>query len=45
LKRKGVTLLVRTCAKTYNDELIKENGIEIEELHFLDGRGPPKEII
>ena len=37
--------MVRTCAKTYNEEEIKANGIEIDELQFPDGRGPPKEII
>ena len=38
-------MIVRTCAKTYNDDEIKKNGISIEEVPFPDGRKPPKEII
>lgn len=45
MKRHGVTKIVRTCAKTYDDDDIKKNGIQIEDLQFPDGSGPPKEVI
>ena len=45
LKKKHVTVVVRTCEKTYDDKLITDNGIHIEDLPFPDGKKPSKEII
>ena len=38
-------LLVRTCERTYNEQMILESGIKITELEFPDGSSPPKSVI
>ncbi len=45
LKHYNCDLLVRTCEKTYNEQMILEEGIQIIELEFPDGASPPKAII
>ena len=44
-KKHNVTLIVRTCEPTYNEEKILKAGIKIVDLSFSDGAQPPKEII
>lgn len=38
-------LLVRTCERTYNEQMIAESGIKILEFEFPDGSSPPKAVI
>ncbi|CDW91614.1 protein tyrosine phosphatase [Stylonychia lemnae] len=45
LKRNNCDILVRTCEKTYNEEQIVSNGINIIELAFPDGNSPPRKVI
>lgn len=40
-----MTDLVRTCEKTYSEELILCQGINIHELKFNDGSFPTKFIV
>eukprot|EP00921_Rhytidocystis_pertsovi_P012765 GHVQ01020731.1.p1 GENE.GHVQ01020731.1~~GHVQ01020731.1.p1 ORF type:complete len:173 (+),score=13.76 GHVQ01020731.1:755-1273(+) len=41
----GVTDLVRTCEKTYDDSLLVNAGIRVHEMVFPDGEAPPDAII
>lgn len=41
----GVTDLVRTCEKTYDDTIVTNAGIAVHEMVFPDGEAPPSEII
>ncbi|CDW78308.1 protein tyrosine phosphatase [Stylonychia lemnae] len=45
LKTHKVKLLVRTCEKTYDEQPIKDAGIEIHENQFPDGQLPSKDTI
>ena len=36
--------LVRSCELTYNEDELKNEGIEVEELIFPDGQLPNKEV-
>jgi hypothetical protein len=36
---------VRTCERTYNEQMIIEAGLRIVELEFPDGSNPPKAVI
>ena len=38
-------MLVRTCEKTYNEDMILEEQITIIDLEFPDGNSPPKEVV
>ncbi len=38
-------MLVRTCEKTYNEQMILEAGIKIIDIEFPDGASPPKHVI
>eukprot|EP00922_Rhytidocystis_sp_ex-Travisia-forbesii_P049366 GHVS01073493.1.p1 GENE.GHVS01073493.1~~GHVS01073493.1.p1 ORF type:complete len:170 (-),score=7.24 GHVS01073493.1:361-870(-) len=41
----GVTDLVRTCEKTYDDSIVLAAGIQVHEMVFPDGEPPPVPII
>ena len=45
LKHYNCDILVRTCERTYNEQMILEEGIQIIELEFPDGNSPPKAVI
>jgi len=45
LKQNGCNVLVRTCEKTYNEDMILESQINIIDLEFPDGNSPPKEVV
>ena len=36
---------MRTCERTYNEQMIIEAGLRIVELEFPDGSNPPKAVI
>jgi len=38
-------MLVRTCERTYYEQMILDSGIKIVELEFPDGSSPPHAII
>ena len=41
----NVKTLVRSCEKTYDDEQMRKNGIEVHELMFDDGMLPEEALI
>eukprot|EP00347_Sterkiella_histriomuscorum_P021792 403332751 len=45
LKHNNCNILVRTCEKTYNEDMIRQEGIQILDLEFPDGYSPPRHII
>jgi len=44
LRRHGVHDVVRVCEATYNPSLLKAAGINVTDLPFDDGTGPPTDI-
>jgi len=36
---------VRTCEKTYNEDMILDEEIKIIDLEFPDGSSPPKQVV
>ncbi len=36
---------MRTCEKTYNEQMILDSGIKIIDIEFPDGSSPPKHVI
>jgi protein tyrosine phosphatase type 4A len=45
LKVRGVTDVVRLCEPTYDRNLLSDNGIEVHDWPYPDGKTPPQEII
>jgi protein tyrosine phosphatase type IVA len=45
MKHNKCDLLVRTCERTYDEQMILESGIRIIDIEFPDGSSPPKAII
>ncbi|SCM20804.1 protein tyrosine phosphatase, putative [Plasmodium chabaudi chabaudi] len=45
MRNYNVTDLVRTCERTYDDEEIKQAGINVHELIFPDGDAPTADIV
>ena len=45
MKKFNVTKVVRSCELTYNEEELKNEKIDVEELIFPDGQLPDKEVM
>lgn len=41
----NVTVVARTCDPSYSTQTLEQAGIDVEELGFPDGAGPPEAIV